>query len=127
MSNKLSRKARKDVRHKRIRKKLSGTADVPRISVYRSKKNISAQVVDDVSQSTLLHVSSLSPYFSDKVKEADGNVSRKVAISKLVGKHLAQLAKGKGIEQARFDRGGYSYHGRVKALADGLREGGIKI
>jgi len=127
MSSKLSRKAKKDIRHKRIRKKLTGTADVPRVSVYRSKKNISAQIVDDISQSTILHVSSLSLDFPDDIKEADRNIQRKVAISKLVGKHLAELAKSKGIQKACFDRGGHSYHGRVKALADGLREGGVKI
>lgn len=127
MRTKLSREARRELRHKRIRRKLSGTAEVPRVSVYRSKKNISAQIIDDVSQGTILHVSSLSPDLAGSVKETGGDALRKVAISKQVGRHLAELAKGKGIEKVRFDRGGYSYHGRVKALADGLREGGIKI
>ena len=127
MINKLSRKTRRTFKHKRIRKKVFGTNEIPRVSVFKSSKNIYAQVIDDITQRTILHISSLSPEVIKKAKDADKELSRKVSISKLVGKQLADLVKEKGIKRVRFDRGGFPYHGRVKALADGLREGGIEI
>ena len=127
MIKKLSRKTRKAFKHKRIRKKVSGTNEIPRVSVFRSSKNIYAQVIDDDKQDTIAQISSNSPSIVDKLKEIDKELTRKVAISKLVGQQLAELLKEKGIKKLRFDRGGNSYHGRVKALADGLREGGIVI
>ena len=127
MIKKLSRKTKRNFKHRRIRKKISGTTDIPRVSVYKSTKNIYAQVIDDISNQTILHISSLTPAVVKKLKEADKEMTRKVAISKLVGQQLAELVKDKGIKRVRFDRGGYPYHGRIKALADGLREGGIEI
>jgi len=127
MINKLSRKTRRTFKHKRIRKKVFGTNDIPRISVYKSSKNIYAQVIDDINQQTIIHISSLSPEVVKKLKDVDKELTRKVSISKLVGSQLAVLVKDKGIKKIRFDRGGYPYHGRIKALADGLREGGIEI
>ena len=127
MIKKLSRKARKNFKHKRIRKKVFGTNEIPRVSVFKSAKNIYAQVIDDNDQVTIVHISSLSPDVVKKLKNTDKELTRKVSISKLVGIQLADLVKEKGIKKVRFDRGGYPYHGRIKALADGLREGGIEI
>ncbi len=106
---------------KRIRKKISGTADKPRVSVFRSNKQIYAQVIDDLKGATLLSASS-------KEKEvADVNGIKKTEQAKLVGKLLAAKCKEKGIKNVIFDRGGYKYHGRVKSLAEAAREGGLKF
>ncbi|MCA0931027.1 50S ribosomal protein L18 [Lutimonas saemankumensis] len=102
----------------RIRKVVSGTAVKPRLSVFRSNKAISAQLIDDVAGQTLVSASSLS------LKDAKGT---KIEIATAVGKELAEKAGKAGIETAAFDRNGYLYHGRVKALADGAREGGLKF
>jgi len=106
----------------RIRKKITGTADVPRIAVYRSNKQIYAQVVDDINKVTLLSASS-------KEKEVAGKSTgiKKTEQAKLVGKLLADKCREKGIAQVVFDRSGYKYHGRVKSLADAAREGGLKF
>jgi large subunit ribosomal protein L18 len=105
----------------RIRKKISGTADLPRLAVYRSNKQIYVQVVDDLNKVTLLSASS-------KEKEvADKTGIKKTEQAKLVGKLLASKCKEKGIEKVVFDRSGYKYHGRVKSLADAAREGGLKF
>lgn len=105
---------------KRIRKDISGTQSRPRLAVFRSNKEIYAQIVDDVEGKTLAAASS-----RDKdVSSAEGNKIEKAA---LVGKALAERAKQAGIETISFDRGGYLYHGRVKSLADGAREGGLKF
>src|SRR2546421_7641490 len=103
-------------RHRRVRKRIFGTAERPRLAVFRSNKHIYAQLIDDLSARTLAAVS-------------DGGVSAgdKSAKAKEVGKRLAEQARTLGIEQAVFDRGGRLYHGRVAALADGAREGGLKI
>ena len=127
MIKRLSRKTRKNFKHKRIRKKVFGTNEIPRVSVFKSSKNIYAQVIDDSIKETIIHISSLSPDVVKKLKDADKELTRKVSISKLVGNLLAGLVKEKGIKKVRFDRGGYPYHGRVKALAEGLREGGVEI
>lgn len=103
-------------RHKRIRKKVFGTPERPRLSVYRSLKYIYAQLVDDVQHRTFVSTDSMK---IDKGK--------KVGKSKECGKLLAKLALEKGIKEIVFDRGGYNYHGRVKALAEGAREGGLKF
>ena len=103
---------------KRIRKIVSGTAAKPRMSVFRSNKEISVQLIDDVAGVTLTAASSKS------IKDAKGT---KVEIAAEVGKALAEKAKKAGIETVAFDRNGYLYHGRVKALADGAREGGLKF
>jgi large subunit ribosomal protein L18 len=105
----------------RIRKKISGTADLPRLAVYRSNKQIYVQVVDDLNKVTLLSASS-------KEKEvAEKTGIKKTEQAKLVGKLLASKCKEKGIETVVFDRSGYKYHGRVKSLADAAREGGLKF
>ncbi len=100
-----------------IRNKISGTADRPRVSIFRSNRGIYAQLIDDVAGHTLVSASS--------AESGQKNVT--VAISKEVGKSLAEKAKGSGIEVVVFDRGGYPYHGNVKALAEGAREGGLKF
>ena len=104
-------------RHKRVRAKISGTPEMPRLNVFRSEANIYAQVIDDVNGVTLASASSL-----DKAIEGYGG-----NIAAAVGKLVAERAKAKGIETVVFDRGGYLYHGRVKALAEGAREGGLKF
>ena len=106
-------------RHKRVRGKISGTAECPRLNVFRSTKNIYAQIIDDVKGVTLVAASSLD-------KEFNGNGGNKEAARK-VGELIAKRAAEKGISQVVFDRGGYLYHGRVKALAEGAREGGLKF
>ena len=106
-------------RHKRVRSKISGTAERPRLNVFRSNTNIYAQLVDDINGVTLASASSLD-------KEITGNGGNKEA-AKEVGKLVAQRAADKGITDVVFDRGGYVYHGRVKELAEGAREGGLKF
>ncbi len=108
--------------HLRIRRKLSGTDNRPRLCVFRSLAHIYAQVVDDLAGRTLVAASSLErAVFSDKKKA--GNI----AAAKMVGKAIAERARAKGIEAVVFDRGGYLYHGRVKALADAAREAGLQF
>ena len=104
----------------RIRKRLSGSEERPRMTVYRSNKQIYVQLVDDVSGQTLVSASS-------KEKEIASQKVNKIEQAKLVGKRLAEKAKEKGIETVVFDRNGYLYHGRVKNLADAARESGLKI
>jgi len=111
-------------RRKSIRKKISGEPGRPRLSVFRSLKHTYAQVIDDVGGATLVSASTLS----DEVRKELGNGDHtKTDASKAVGKVLARLALEKGIKQVRFDRGGYLYHGRVQALADAAREGGLEF
>ena len=104
----------------RIRKKLSGTSERPRMTVYRSNKQIYVQLVDDVKGVTLLTASS-------KEKEIAEKKTNKIEQAKLVGKRVAEKASEKGIKEAVFDRNGYLYHGRIKNLADAARENGLKI
>ena len=111
--------AQRLTRHKRVRAKISGTPEMPRLNVFRSEANIYAQVIDDVNGVTLASASSL-----DKAIEGYGG---NIAAATAVGKLVAERAKAKGIETVVFDRGGYLYHGRVKALAEGAREGGLKF
>ena len=106
-------------RHKRVRAKISGTPEMPRLNVFRSEANIYAQVIDDVNGVTLASASSL-----DKAIEGYGG---NIAAATAVGKLVAERAKAKGIETVVFDRGGYVYHGRVAELAEGAREGGLKF
>ncbi len=106
---------------KRIRKDISGTEQKPRMSVFRSNKQIYVQVIDDLTGQTLVAASS-------RDKEVAGQKSmKKTDQARLVGKRIAELSKAKGIESVVFDRGGYLYHGRVKQLAEGAREGGLKF
>ncbi len=113
-----SNKARKH-RHVRVRGKISGTAERPRLNVFRSAKHIYAQVIDDVKGVTLVSASSMD-------KDFEGNGGNKEAARK-VGMTVAKRALEHGISEVVFDRGGYLYHGRVKELADGAREGGLKF
>ena len=106
-------------RHKRVRAKISGTPEMPRLNVFRSEANIYAQVIDDVNGVTLASASSL-----DKAIEGYGG---NIAAATAVGKLVAERAKAKGISVVVFDRGGYVYHGRVAALAEGAREGGLEF
>ncbi|MBV9341000.1 MAG: 50S ribosomal protein L18 [Acidobacteria bacterium] len=107
--------------HERIRKKLMGTPERPRLNVYRSLKHIYAQVIDDLEGVTLVSASSAE---GGKQSRAGGG---NLAAAKAVGKTLAERAMAKGISKIVFDRGGYIYHGRVKALADAARESGLKF
>ena len=116
-----SRKARQR-RHRRIRMKISGTNEVPRLNVFRSASHIYAQVIDDVAGNTLVSASTL-----DKQLASDLEGKNKKAQSVVVGKAVAERAAAAGIKQVVFDRGGYLYHGRVKALAEGAREGGLEF
>ena len=111
-------------RRKSIRKKISGEPGRPRLSVFRSLKHTYAQVIDDVGGVTLVSASTLS---DDVRKELGNGDHTKTDASKAVGKVLARLALEKGIKQVRFDRGGYLYHGRVQALAEAAREGGLEF
>jgi large subunit ribosomal protein L18 len=108
--------------HERIRKRLSGTPARPRLAVFRSNKHIYAQVIDDAKGTTVTAASSIDVDAKKDLKNG-GNV----AAAKAVGKLVAERAKAKGIEAVLFDRGGYIYHGRVKALADAAREAGLKF
>ena len=116
MASSGAREAQRQLRHLRVRKKVSGTAERPRLVVFRSDKHIYAQLVDDDAGRTIATVSSL--------RVGSGSKSAKAAE---VGKQVAVVAKDKGITRVVFDRGGYKYHGRVKAVADGAREGGLEF
>ena len=123
MSNKNIEKAAKRLRIKRrVRKKILGSAAKPRLSVFRSLKHIYAQLIDDQAGATVVSVSSLA----EDVKKGQEK-SGKISVSKLIGMELAKAAKAKGIETVVFDPHGYQYHGRVKAVAEGAREGGLKF
>jgi large subunit ribosomal protein L18 len=116
----LTKLERRERIRKRIRKVVSGTNEVPRLSVFRSNKQISVQLVDDLAGKTLLSVSSLN-----KEIAAAGGTKTEQAV--LVGKLAAEKALAAGINEVKFDRGGYLYHGRVKAVAEAAREGGLKF
>ena len=119
MVNKPNRNEARLRRHRRVRGKISGTASCPRLDVFRSSTHIYAQIIDDVAQVTLCAASSLAKDF----KGNGGNIEG----AKLVGLAIAKVAKEKGIVKVVFDRGGFVYHGRVKALAEGAREGGLEL
>ena len=118
----LSREAHRRRIHVRMRKKLAGTPERPRLCVNRSSRHIRVQVVDDATSRTIVSASSLDKEVREKIK-GGGNI----AASKVVGKIIAERARAKGVEQVVFDRGGYQYHGRVKALAEAAREAGLKF
>ncbi|NDJ62273.1 MAG: 50S ribosomal protein L18 [Chloroflexi bacterium] len=109
-------------RHRRIRARLSGTPQRPRLNIFRSTTNIYAQVIDDIDGKTLVSASTLD---KEVVQQATGKT--KVEASKLVGQIVAQRAQAAGINEVVFDRGGYKYHGRVAAVAEGAREAGLKF
>ena len=119
MVSKINKKAMRLKRHVRVRGKVSGTAERPRLNVFRSNANIYAQIIDDVNGVTLVSANTLEKGFEGGTGYAEA--------AKKVGAVLAERAKAKGIEEVVFDRGGYVYHGRVAALAEGAREGGLKF
>ena len=119
-----SRRLQRIRRHLRVRGRVHGSAERPRLVVYRSNRNIEGQLVDDVAQRTLLGVCTLASAL--KEFSAEGN-NRKVEHAFAAGKLLAERAREAGIEAVVFDRGGFKYHGRIKAFADGAREGGLRF
>ena len=119
MINRPETRAQRMKRHSRVRSKISGTPERPRLSVFRSENNIYAQIIDDVAGSTLVSASTVEKGF-------EGNGSN-IEAAKKIGAKVAERALQKGIEEVVFDRGGYIYHGRVQALAEGAREAGLKF
>ena len=119
MINRPDTRSQRIKRHKRVRAKIAGTPERPRLNVFRSETNIYAQIIDDTKGITLVSASSLEKGF-----ECEGT---KTDAAKKVGEAIAERAKAKGIDTVVFDRGGYLYHGRVKALAEGAREGGLQF
>ncbi|HBU69783.1 MAG TPA: 50S ribosomal protein L18 [Elusimicrobia bacterium] len=111
-----------ETRKAKVRKKIFGTADKPRLSIYRGHKHIYAQLIDDEKGVTLAAASTLAEEIKSKLKSCDTIVA-----AKAVGEAIAKKAVGKGIKKAVFDRGGHLYHGRVKAIADAAREAGLEI
>jgi large subunit ribosomal protein L18 len=121
MLTKASKNATRQRVHDRIRKKMHGTSERPRLNVYRSLNHIYAQLIDDMQGVTIVAASSAEG------KKAERRTGGNLAASKVVGKNIAERAKAKGISKVVFDRGGYLYHGRIKALADAAREGGLQF
>ena len=119
-TTRINRAEKRFRRHHRVRARITGTAARPRVAVFRSTKHISAQLIDDIAQQTIAAASDSNV----KAKPAKGE-SKAMAQARAVGTELAKRAKEKGIEQVVFDRGGFAFHGRVKALADAAREGGL--
>ena len=119
MINRPDTRSQRIKRHKRVRAKISGTPERPRLNVFRSAANIYAQIIDDVNGVTLVSASSLEKDFACEGTKSDA--------AKQVGMNVAERAKAKGIDTVVFDRGCYVYHGRVKALAEGAREGGLQF
>ena len=119
MINRPDTRSQRIKRHQRVRAKISGTPERPRLNVFRSEANIYAQIIDDVNGVTLVSASSLEKDFACEGTKSDA--------AKQVGLNVAERAKAKGIDTVVFDRGGYVYHGRVKALAEGAREGGLQF
>jgi large subunit ribosomal protein L18 len=120
MSGQHTKQERRQIRRYRIRKRVQGSPERPRLSVFRSSKHIYAQIIDDLGGATLVAASS-----REALPAVEGK--GKAAVGKAVGQLLAQRAREKGVSKVSFDRGGYLYHGRVKALADGARAGGLEF
>ena len=123
MSNTQERTLRRKRAHRRVRARISGTPERPRLSVFKSSKYIYAQVIDDLKGETLAQASSFEPALRGRYE--GGGDSR--AAARLIGETVAERAREKGIERVVFDRGGYIYHGRIKAVADGAREKGLEF
>ncbi|MGA2920146.1 MAG: 50S ribosomal protein L18 [Candidatus Sulfotelmatobacter sp.] len=122
MLTRISKNQKRGHVHERIRKKMQGTAERPRLNVYRSLNHIYVQVIDDLHGTTVVSASS-----AEGKKKEDRRTGGNVAAAKNVGKMIAERAKAKGVSKVVFDRGGYIYHGRVKALADAAREAGLQF
>lgn len=116
---KMNKSARRNRIKNRVRRKINGTSEKPRLTVYRSNRGISCQIIDDLASATLVSASTKEKSFDIKGTKSEQ--------AKEIGKMIAERAKEKGIEDVVFDRSGYLYHGRVKALAEGAREGGLKF
>ena len=121
---KKSRAIQRAKRHRRIRKKLQGTAERPRLVVFRSLRNMEGQIVDDDSSKTIMGISTLAEQLKGFKSESR---NRRIEVAFEAGKLLAEKAKEAGVEKVIFDRGGYKYHGRVKAFAEGARKGGLEF
>jgi len=119
---KMTRKERIAKKHRRVRKKVFGTPERPRLAVYKSLKHLHAQVIDDVNGVTLVSASTVEKEIKEKVKGL-----KKSEAAKVLGKVIAERALEKGISKVVFDRGGFIYHGRVKAFAEGAKEGGLQF
>lgn len=122
MLKKINRNKKRIKRHNSIRNKIAGTPEKPRLNIFKSSKHIYAQVIDDVTGTTLAYASTLDKELKDKVADLT-----KSEAAKLVGQTVGERAKDKGINTVIFDRGGYLYHGRVQLLADGARESGLEF
>jgi large subunit ribosomal protein L18 len=122
MITQLDRASERKRIHTRIRRKVKGSTERPRLAVYRSLNHIYAQIIDDANGATLVAAST-----TEKSVVGDAKATGNIGAAKLIGKLIAERAKAKGIEAVVFDRGGYIYHGRVKALADAARESGLKF
>lgn len=121
MIKKIDKNVKRKVRHTRVRKKISGTAEMPRLNVFRSLNHVYVQVIDDVKGHTLVSASSLDP----EIKNVSDKTKKEVA--RMVGELAARRAQEKGIKKVVFDRGGYIYHGRVQEVAAGAREAGLEF
>ena len=122
MALRLNKKEARILRHKKIRKKIKGTAEVPRLSVFKSSRHIYAQIINDDNGNTLTSFSTLKPEFREKMKKCCT-----IESAKFVGEFIAEQAKKLGIEKVKFDRGGFHFHGRIKALAEAARQKGLKF
>ncbi len=122
MRRKVKVRSNRLARHMRIRKKIFGTSGKPRLAVFRSLKHLQAQIIDDLAQRTLVSASTHDKDFKSVLKSFGTTEA-----ARELGRYLAEKAKGRGIQEVAFDRAGYLYHGRVKALAESLREGGLKF
>ena len=122
MINKVSKNVNRQKRHLRLRQTLSGTATKPRLNVFRSNKQIYAQIIDDVAQNTICAASTMEADIASKVAHTST-----VEAAKVVGEAIAKKAMDKGIKEVVFDRGGFVYHGKIQALADAAREAGLQF
>lgn len=123
MDKNQKRREGREIRHMRVRRKVAGTAQQPRLTIFRSLSNVYCQLIDDETGVTLCAASTLTAEIKQKLGEKRGNVKA----SEAVGETIAKLASAKGIKKVCFDRAGYKYHGRVKALADAARKAGLEF
>ncbi|MEQ8767460.1 MAG: 50S ribosomal protein L18 [Planctomycetota bacterium] len=124
MKSQLKKHVRALRRRRHVRRMVRGTGERPRLTVFRSHKNIYCQIIDDAQHKTLVSCSSRDKDIQDPLQGLDGG---KTKVAELVGEKLAEKAKAQGIEKVAFDRGSYKYHGRVKAVAEGARKGGLNF
>ena len=123
MASSLTKKEARIKKKRRIRKRLFGTSERPRLSVFKSAKHIYAQIIDDTKGHTIASASSLDPSVKTLISAADS--AKKTDVATIVGKSLAEIAVQKGVQRVVFDRNGFLYHGRIKAVSQGAREGGL--